>query len=105
LFIWQKFLINNLYCLAIFYVFQTYEDDQVSLTGSHNIHIFDPDDNQIKTIHASKVTMKHHLIMYRKKMRIKTISINIHQGFYAPLTLSGSLLVNNISTSVFSDRY
>lgn len=95
---------NILYYLARFYVFEISENNQIRLIDSHNIHIYDSEDKQIKTICASKVTNKHHLIMYNKTIPIKTISINIRHGFYSPLTLSGSLLINNISASCFSDR-
>jgi len=43
--------------------------------------------------------------MFGRKIEIENISINTRQGFYAPLTFTGYLFVNNISTSVFSDRY
>ncbi len=91
--------------LGFFYTFKTKQGYEVSLTSTHNIPVFVPEENQIKFLPASKVTLKHHLIMFGQKVEIENISINSRQGFYSPLTLSGSLLVNNISASVFSDRY
>lgn len=90
--------------LDLFYTFETNEGNQVSLTGSHNLPVYDPDENRIKFLRASKVTLKHRLIMFNRTIEIKTIKINQRTGFFSPLTLSGYLLVNNISTSVFSDR-
>ena len=49
--------------------------------------------------------LSHLLIMYDRKGAIKSITMNLRQGYYSPLTLSSYLYVNNISTSVFSDRY
>jgi hypothetical protein len=91
--------------LVLFYTFKTKEGHEVSLTSAHNIPVFIPETNQIKVFRASKVTLKHQLIMFNKKIQIENILINARQGFYAPLTLTGYLFVNNISTSVFSDKY
>jgi hypothetical protein len=43
--------------------------------------------------------------MHDRKVEIESITMNSRNGYYSPLTLSSSLLVNNISTSVFADRY
>jgi len=43
--------------------------------------------------------------MFNKKVKIESITKNIRNGYYAPLTLTSYLLVNNISTSVFTDSY
>jgi hypothetical protein len=91
--------------LAFFYTFKTKEGYEVSLTPTHNIPVFISEENEIKFLPASKVTLKHRLIMFGQKVEMKNISTNSRQGYYAPLTLSGYLLVNNISTSIFSNRY
>ncbi|CAF1584213.1 unnamed protein product [Didymodactylos carnosus] len=90
---------------ALFYTFTTSDCNEVSLTDSHNIPVYCWNKNKIEIILASKVTINDRLIMYGKKVEIKNISINIRQGFYSPLTVTGYLFVNNISTSVFSDNY
>ncbi|CAF1035788.1 unnamed protein product [Adineta steineri] len=90
---------------TMFYTFKTIEGYEVSLTNRHTIPVFDPNDNQIRIVRSSQVTREHYLIMYNKKSAIENISINTRIGFYAPLTLTGYLAVNNISTSVFSDSY
>lgn len=82
----------------------TIDGDKVSLTGAHNIPIFDPDQNQTRILRSSKVTMKDHLIRLGQTVPLKEIRKQIKSGFYSPLTLSGYLLVNGISTNVYSDR-
>ncbi|CAF1185811.1 unnamed protein product [Adineta steineri] len=90
---------------AVFYTFQSAEGGQFSLTGSHNIPVFDTIRNKMTMKRADSITMQDHLIMFGKTVEISNISITISQGFYAPLTLTGYLMVNNISTSVFSANY
>lgn len=91
--------------LALFYTFKVKNGYEVSLTDTHNIPVFIPEINETQFLPASKVTLKHRLITFDQKLEIETISTNSRQGFYSPLTLSSYLFVNNISTSVFSDRY
>ncbi|CAF1277279.1 unnamed protein product, partial [Adineta steineri] len=90
---------------ALFYTFKTIEGYEVSLTDRHNIPVYDSKENQIKTKRSSLVRQEDYLLMYNRKVKIENISINTRIGFYSPLTLTGYLLVNNISTSVFSDSY
>ncbi|CAF1368176.1 unnamed protein product [Adineta steineri] len=90
---------------AMFYTFQSVEGGQFSLTGSHNIPVFDTITNEIAMKRADSVTMQDRLIMFGKTVEISNISITVSQGFYAPLTLTGYLMVNNVSTSVFSSSY
>ncbi|CAF1033380.1 unnamed protein product [Adineta steineri] len=67
--------------------------------------VFDTIENKIKIKRASLVTMQDRLIMFGKTVEITNILITINQGFYSPLTLSSYLMVNNVSTSVFSANY
>jgi hypothetical protein len=78
---------------------------EVSLTEFHNIPVFDPKNNQIQFFPASKVQLTHRLIMYGEIVPIENISSSNLIGFNAPLTRSGYLMVNNISTSVFPNKY
>jgi len=78
--------------LGFFYTFKTKQGYEVSLTSTHNIPVFVPEENIIEFLPASKVTLKHRLIMLGQKVEIENISINYGQSFYSPLTLSGSLL-------------
>jgi len=90
--------------LVIFYTFQSSNGNEISLTASHILPIFNSNEKQIQMVRASQVTIKDRLIISNRYIKLVNISINIRQGFYSPLTLSGDLLVNNISTSVFSDK-
>ncbi|UJR14333.1 hypothetical protein I4U23_001329 [Adineta vaga] len=89
----------------LFYTFTTYDGYSISLTSNHYIIIFDSEHNKIMYISASKVTQAHHLILSNRTSQIKKINKSVRKGFYSPLTLSGSLLVNNISTSVYIANY
>lgn len=62
-----------------------------------------PVDRQIKTIAASKVTLEHQLLTVGQPVNITSIVYTQRIGYYSPITLSGYLLVNNVSTSVYSD--
>ncbi|CAF0901329.1 unnamed protein product [Adineta steineri] len=90
---------------VMFYTFQSVEGGKFSLTGAHNIPVFDTIENKIKIKRASLVTMQDRLIMFGKTVEITNILITIGKGFYSPLTLSSYLMVNNVSTSVFSENY
>jgi len=91
--------------LALFYTFKTKEGYEVNLTPTHAIIVYVPEEDQIKYLAASKVTLKHRLIMFGQKVELESISMNLRNGYYSPLTLTSYLFVNNISTSVFADRY
>lgn len=62
-----------------------------------------PDESQIKTLAASKVTPQHQLLIVGRTVDITNIIITYRIGYYSPITLSGYLLVNNVSTSIYSD--
>lgn len=89
--------------LAYFYTFTTTKGDRISLTDSHYILVYDQDEKNMKFLPASKVTLTHQLIMKNRTISMKKIVYSVHIGFYSPITLSGYLLVNNLSTSVYSE--
>ncbi|CAF0930202.1 unnamed protein product [Adineta steineri] len=84
-----------------FYTFITNEGHEVSLTDLHYIVIFDSSINKMDTICASQVTLQHRLVMLGRTIAIEKIIYSKRIGFSAPVTLSGYLLVNNLSTSSF----
>lgn len=90
--------------LDTFYTFITNDGNSINLTGSHNILVMDMGTRKIEIQRASKVTLNHYLIMPGRVARIQRIHRSSHVGFYSPLTMSGYLLVNNISTSLCVDR-
>lgn len=89
--------------IAYFYTFTTIEGHTISLTDSHYIIAVTNNEKQMKIIRASKVTLEHQLIMLGRTIRLEKIVYSERIGFYSPITLSGYLFVNNISTSVYVD--
>jgi hypothetical protein len=71
------------------------------LTGSHYIVVVANGEKDMKTICASEVTLEHKLIMAGRTIGLEKIVYSTRIGFYSPITFSGYLLVNNLSTSVY----
>src|ERR1700722_1508011 len=90
---------NNLN-LDYFYTFTTIEGHTVSLSGAHFIVVVANDEKKMKIICASEVTLEHQLIMAGRTIGLEKIVYSERIGFYSPITLSGYLTVNNLSTSV-----
>ncbi|CAF1021060.1 unnamed protein product [Adineta steineri] len=88
-----------------FYTFITFDGHFLSLTGTHYIAVIDIELNTTIYIQASKVANKHQLIMPNRTVKINKIIQSFRTGFYSPLTTTGNLLVNNISTSVYVASY
>ena len=86
----------------MFYTINTIDGHHVTMTGHHFLPIYDPQDKQLKTIRAFEVNINHLLIMYNRTVNIENISIDYRIGFFAPLTHTGYLLVENISTSTYA---
>ena len=97
------FLLINLNT-DIFYTFTTIDDHSVSITGSHNIVVAVLDINKTIFLPASQVTFEHHLVMPGRTIGLRNITRARFTGFYSPLTFTGYLLVNNLSTSVYVNR-
>ncbi|CAF0862856.1 unnamed protein product [Adineta steineri] len=91
--------------LTYFYTFTTIEGHRISLTDSHYIFVVDNNDKKMKTICASKVTLEHQLVIPGRTIGLKEIIYSQRIGFYSPITVSGYLLVNNLSTSVYVDFF
>lgn len=58
----------------------------------------------METIRASQVELRDRLIRRNELIALANITVEEHRGFYSPLTFSSHLLVNDLHTSVFSDR-
>jgi hypothetical protein len=58
----------------------------------------------MEIIPASQVTLQHQLIMLDRTIDLEKIVHSVRIGYYSPITLSGYLLVNNLSTSVYVNR-
>ena len=90
--------------LVYFYTFTTIEGQSISLSGSHILVVVANGQTSSSFLRASKVTLNHQIVMFNRTVTLAKIDYAPRLGFYAPLTLTGYLLVNNISTSVFVDR-
>ncbi len=101
---WLQLIV--LFIQVFFYRFTTFDGHFLSLSGNHSIVIFNIQSNKTIYIFASKVTNEHHLVMPNRTVKINKKKINSFlTGVYSPLTLTGNLLFNNISTSVYSNRW
>ncbi|CAF0740287.1 unnamed protein product [Adineta ricciae] len=90
---------------SLFYTLTTFDGYSISLTGHHYIPVLNISTNKITHLRASQVTHSHHLVLTNRTSKIVQITKTLRQGFYSPITISGSLLVNNISTSVYVAHY
>jgi len=93
-----------LFIQVFFYTFTSFDGHFLSLSGNHSIAIFDIQSNKTIYICASKVTSEHHLVMPKHTVKINKKNNSFINGVYSPLTLTGNLLFNNISTSVYFNR-
>ena len=101
----QQGVIKNDLSIAYFYTFITVEGHVVSLTDSHFIVVVDNCTGPLRTIRASEVTPKHQLSVAGRTVSLAHITYIELIGFYSPITLSGYLTVNNLSTSVYCDMW
>ena len=90
-------------CLADFFTFTTTEGHALSLTSAHFIVTVASTETKMKIIRASQVTLQHQLVIAGRTVGLKKITYSERIGFYSPITLSGYLTVNNVSTSVYVD--
>ncbi len=86
-----------------FYTFTTIEGHTISLSDAHYIVVVANGEKQMKILSASKVTLEHRLVMVNRTIGLEKIEYSKRIGFYSPLTLTGYLLVNNLSTSVYAE--
>ncbi|CAF1265316.1 unnamed protein product [Rotaria sordida] len=90
---------------AQFYTFITDSGHKISLTGLHLIPIISPN-NTMNYIAAREVQLGDQLYAlvngHMKSSPIRNISIEIKRGYFAPLTLTGTLLVNDVLASCYA---
>ena len=103
---WRHILRSNVrynLCVAYFFTFITTGGHAVSLTSAHFIIAVARTETRMKIIRASQVTLQHRLIIADRTVSLKKITYAERIGYYSPITLSGYLAVNNLSTSVYVD--
>ncbi|CAF2746124.1 unnamed protein product [Rotaria sp. Silwood2] len=90
---------------AQFYTFVTDSNHKISLTGLHLIPIISSN-NKMNYIAARDVHLGDQLYVlvngHMKPTTIKNITIEIKKGYFAPLTLTGTLLVNDVLASCYA---
>ncbi|CAF3269640.1 unnamed protein product, partial [Rotaria sp. Silwood2] len=90
---------------AQFYTFVTDSEHKISLTGLHSIPIISSN-NKMKYIAAREVQLGDQLYVlvngYIEFSPIRNITIEIKKGYFAPLTLTGTLLANDIFVSCYA---
>jgi len=87
--------------IAEFYTFITIEGQTVSLTETHYIVVASNNEKRMNIKPASSVTLADQLIMANRSISLQRIVISKRIGYHSTITLSGYLLVNNISTSAY----
>jgi hypothetical protein len=88
---------------TVFLTITSTESNQVSLASHDTIPVINTETNTGQIIYASQGTLKHRLITWNRTIAIESIVIDTFMGCYSPLTLSGYVFINNISTSPFPD--
>lgn len=88
----------------MFQVFYDLNENQISLTGSHLIYVLEKG-----YVKANHVRIGDKLRIYSEKenifkeFKVKRIDYQIKEGFIAPLTNHGTILVNGIDSSCYAD--
>jgi hypothetical protein len=101
----RKFSNSNNFILALFYILKTSCGNQISLTEYHLIPKISYQGNLNYTI-AKQIQIGDLLVglfnNQLKSCRVINITNQIKKGYYAPLTMEGTLLVNQILASSFA---
>jgi hypothetical protein len=101
-FFFDKILNKTNFILALFYVLKTSCDNEISLTGYHLIGIISSQGNInykiAKQIQIGDLLLNENL----KPCPVTNITIQIKKGYYSPLTMKGTLIVNQILASSFA---
>ncbi|CAF0915631.1 unnamed protein product [Adineta ricciae] len=83
---------------AIFYTVETITGHRISLSNIHYIRV-----QYFGYLTPQELTLNHSVYVANiGPVRIRSITIELKLGAYNPLTLSGTILVNNILASVYS---
>ncbi|UJR38555.1 hypothetical protein I4U23_031221 [Adineta vaga] len=92
--------------ISLFYNLKTKSNNEISLTANHLIPIR-LSNNKIEFKLTKDIEIGDYLIINEngkvKHSQIINKTIQIKRGFYAPLTMSGTLLINNIYSSSFAN--
>ncbi len=73
------------------------------MTEAHYIVVASNNEKRMNIKPASSVTLADQLIMANRSISLQRTVISKRIGYHSTITLSGYLLVNNISTSVYAN--
>ncbi|CAF1269221.1 unnamed protein product [Rotaria sordida] len=89
-----------------FYTFITDSGHKISLTSLHLIPIKYNNNNKIDYIPAKDLQLNDKLyVIINGKLKsspVRNITIEIKRGYFAPLTMTGTLFVNNVLSSCYA---
>lgn len=101
-----KNFISNNFILALFYKLTTDSGNEISLTANHLIPIINSNGNK-NYLFAKQIKIGDCLlILFNGKLKyspVINITIEMKKGYYAPLTMKGTLLINNVLASCFAN--
>ncbi|CAF1368197.1 unnamed protein product [Rotaria sordida] len=87
---------------------RTDSGNEISLTEYHLIPIINSNGNE-QYVFAKQIKIGDYLfVLFNGKLKyspVINITIEMKKGYYAPLTMKGTLLVNNILASCFANAY
>lgn len=86
---------------------ETNDGASLTVTPAHLVLVWKQQQQQTKYVFADRVEEGDHVLVYvadgtlapRKVVRI---TAELHQGFYAPLTYEGTIVVNNVTASCYA---
>ncbi|CAF1334707.1 unnamed protein product, partial [Rotaria sordida] len=91
---------------ALFYTLRTDSDNEISLTQYHLIPTIDSNGNE-NYLFAKQIKIGDYLfVLFNGKLKyspVINITIEMKKGYYAPLTMKGTLLINNVLASCFAN--
>ncbi|CAF1077196.1 unnamed protein product [Rotaria sordida] len=91
---------------ALFYTLRTDSGNEISLTEYHLIPIINPNGNE-NYLFAKQIKIGDYLlVLFNEKLNyspVINITIEMKKGYYAPLTMKGTLLINNVLASCFAN--
>ncbi|CAF3773377.1 unnamed protein product [Rotaria sp. Silwood1] len=91
---------------ALFYTLRTDSGNEISLTEYHLIPITNSNGNE-NYLFAKQIKIGDYLfVLFNGKFKyspVINITIEMKKGYYAPLTMKGTLLINNILASCFAN--
>lgn len=85
---------------------ETSDGSALIVTPAHLVLVWKPAEQQTKYIFAEHVEEGDYVLVHIDGIltprKVMTISVELHKGFYAPLTYAGTIVVNSITASCYA---